>query len=201
VHYQAARAAGYMGVSVDRCYLLYQLVSQTLNVPGDLVECGVYKGGTAQIIASVVSQAKPPRTFHLFDSFEGMPTSAVPARDHHKPGDFANTSVGRVQERLRPFANMCHFHCGFMPDTFSELPGDARFAFAHIDVDIYPSVMDCCSFFWPKLSAGGCMVFDDYGFYTYRHAARSAVDAFFATKRERPIVLPTGQALVMKLPS
>jgi hypothetical protein len=43
------------------------------------------------------------------------------------------------------------------------------------------------------------MVFDDYGFYPYRHAARAAVDEFFANHSEKPITLPTGQAFVTKL--
>ena len=43
------------------------------------------------------------------------------------------------------------------------------------------------------------MLFDDYGFRPYRHAERAAVDEFFANVPEQPIVLPTGQALVLKL--
>ena len=35
---------------------------------------------------------------------------------------------------------------------------------AHIDVDIYQSVRDCISFIYPRLSPGGFMIFDDYGF-------------------------------------
>jgi hypothetical protein len=45
------------------------------------------------------------------------------------------------------------------------------------------------------------MVFDDYGFPHYRDAARKAVDEFFADKAERPIVLGTGQCVVLKLPA
>ena len=39
-----------------------------------------------------------------------------------------------------------------------------RLSFCHIDVDVYQSAHDACSFVWPRLSPGGVVVFDDYGF-------------------------------------
>jgi hypothetical protein len=46
---------------------------------------------------------------------------------------------------------------------------------------------------------GGAMLFDEYGF-PAAHGEKEAVDEYFATKPERPIALPTGQALVLKVP-
>jgi O-methyltransferase len=57
--------------------------------------------------------------------------------------------------------------------------------------------MDCLNFIWPRLSQGGFIVFDDYGFPTCP-GARAAVDEFFHAKDFRPLCLPTGQALVFK---
>ena len=74
-----------------------------------------------------------------------------------------------------------------------------RFAFVHVDVDLYSSVRDCCEFFYPRLSGGASMVFDDYGFPHYRDAAKRAVDEYFADKPERPLVLASGQCVVVKL--
>lgn len=73
-----------------------------------------------------------------------------------------------------------------------------RIAFAHIDLDIYQSILDSCRFIYPRLSPGGVIVFDDYGFMSCP-GAREAVDRFFADKLEIPLVLPTGQAIVIKL--
>ena len=91
------------------------------------------------------------------------------------------------------------FHKGFIPDTFAGLE-KSKIAFAHIDVDIYQSVSDCCQFLYPLLVPGGVLIFDDYGLPTCP-GARLAVDCFFTAKAETPIVLPTGQAIVIKLPS
>ena len=46
--------------------------------------------------------------------------------------------------------------------------------------------------------SGGVILFDDYGFWSYRRAIRAAVDEFFATTEDKPIVLPTAQAVVIK---
>ena len=74
---------------------------------------------------------------------------------------------------------------------------DSRVAFAHVDVDVYQSVWDCCEFIYPRLTTGGVMVFDDYGFPTCP-GARKAVDEFFANKPETPIILQTGQAIAIR---
>lgn len=87
---------------------------------------------------------------------------------------------------------------GFIPETFNGLE-QQRIAFTHVNVDIYRSVVDCCGFIYLRLVAGSFMVFDDYGFNSYP-GARAAVDGFFADKSECPLVLPTGQAVVIKLP-
>ena len=63
-------------VSPDRCHLLYSLALQALNLNGEVWECGVYKGGTALLLASLIAEkADPSRrpTIRLFDTFEGMP--------------------------------------------------------------------------------------------------------------------------------
>ena len=181
--------------------MLYQLVCRSIYLPGDIAECGVYTGGTAHLMALVLASSVPDSVsikLHLFDTFNGMPGTTIPQRDYHEAGEFSDTSLEYVKGRLQPYAPFCEFYPGLMPDTFIHIENVKQFSFVHIDVDIYPSVMACCEWFWPRLSPSGVMVFDDYGFYPYRHAARAAVDEFFSNKTELPIVLPTGQAIVIK---
>lgn len=185
-------------VKEDRCYMLYQFTRHALHLGGDIAECGVYCGGTARLLASTIAAREgSPARLHLFDSFAGMPASANRDASHHSEGDFGDTSLAAVQEYLRPFSNVI-FHPGFIPDTFSEVE-DGRFSFVHIDVDLFESTWDCCSFFYERMIAGGIMISDDYGFPHYENAARKAIDEFFADKPESPIALRTGQCFVMKL--
>jgi O-methyltransferase len=185
----------YSLVSSDRIWVLYSLARQAQNVVGEFWECGVYKGGTALMLAKVVSAAKGKK-LRLFDTFEGMPATDQ-SKDYHHEGDFSDNSLAEVRQRVG-FEYNVEFHPGFIPKTFSDL-GFTDIAFAHVDVDIYQSVLDCCEFIYPRLSAGGILVFDDYGFPSCP-GARSAVDKYFLDKLEVPLVLPTGQAIVIKLP-
>ena len=99
---------------------------------------------------------------------------------------------------LSEFADVVEIHKGWIPDTFARLD-DRTYALAHIDVDLYRSALDCCEYFYPRLTAGGVLLFDEYGF-ADAVGERDAVDEFLADKPESPIVLPTGQAIVLKLP-
>jgi O-methyltransferase len=181
-------------VSPDRCHVLYTLLRQAVSVPGDVWECGVYQGGTAAMMAAMLCHYAPEKRLYLFDTFGGMPDTD-PAKDWHKPGDFSDTCLAAVSAYVG-LDKQCVFRQGFIPDTFEGLEASA-IAFAHIDVDIYKSILDCVAFIWPRLSVGGFIVFDDYGFPTCP-GARAAVDEFFSDKTCFPLCLPTGQSLVFK---
>jgi O-methyltransferase len=195
----------YSLVSSDRSYVLYTAARQAAAVHGtrgEWWECGVYKGGTAMLLAAMIERVTPddtnksdPITLRLFDTFAGMPETDA-ARDVHRRGDFADTDERAVRARVpQPFVRL---HAGLIPQSFEGLER-ARVALAHVDVDIYSSVTDCCRFIYPRMLGGGFMIFDDYGFDTCP-GARQAVDEFFEAKPEVPFVLPTGQALVCVAP-
>ena len=179
-------------VDKKRCHMLWQLARRVAKIPGEVAEIGVYRGGTARLLAEILSPAG--KTIHLFDTFEGMPETD-PERDLHRAGDFSDNSLAEVKAFLAG-AGSLEFHQGFFPAT-SGPTKDKTFAFVHVDTDIYRSVLDCCEFFYPRLSAGGVMVFDDYGFLSCP-GAKAAVDEFFARTQDAPLYLPSAQAVVIK---
>ena len=196
-YYQYAKEVSV--VSPDRCYMLYALASQAANLNGQWYECGVYKGGTATMLANLLSDKRKNNSthLHLFDTFAGMPETD-PIKDLHDQGDFSDTSIEAVSAQVYQHLtdnSLIHFYKGFIPDTFASLENH-QIAFAHIDVDIYKSIIDSCEFIYPRMQRGGFMIFDDYGFGSCP-GARASVDEFFADKPEQVIVLPTGQALVV----
>ena len=89
------------------------------------------------------------------------------------------------------------FYQGTFPKTAGPIE-NLTFCFVHIDVDIYKSVMDCCTFFYPRMEKCGIMIFDDYGFLSCP-GAKMAVDEFFYDKPEKPCYLPTGQCIIIRL--
>ncbi|MBR7800255.1 TylF/MycF/NovP-related O-methyltransferase [Undibacterium fentianense] len=181
-------------VSPDRCWMLYSLCKQALMLEGELWECGVFRGGTAAMFAQIIADKAPYKKLRLFDTFEGMPETNA-ERDIHQSGDFKETSLEAVKSFVGNGA-VTHYHQGFIPDTFVGLE-HSTIALAHIDVDIWQSILDCCEFIFPRLVPGGFMIFDDYGFHTCP-GARAAVDLFFKNREIVPLVLPTGQAIVFK---
>jgi len=185
-------------VTEDRCYILYRLCQHCSHLEGDFAECGVYKGGTAFLISYVLKRKSiQDKPLHLFDTFTGLPSIADKDPSGHKSGEFGDVSLDDVKEYLHDFPFVV-FHSGIMPKTF-EAVKDRRFAFAHVDVDLYQTARDCCSFFYDRMVKGGLMVFDNYGFQRYVVGEKRAIDEFFNDKPECLISLPTGQCVVIKL--
>ena len=181
-------------VSPDRCYLLWKFAQQASQLAGDFIECGVFRGGTALLLARMLSQAN--KKLWLFDSFEGLSQDSLEKGDFYRKGEFNETSLEAVSELLSPYSHCVALRKGWIPASFigSE---HLQFSFAHVDVDIYDPALACCKFIYPRLVSGGIMMFDDYGYPACR-GERNAVDEFFADKGHPVIVLPSGQALVIK---
>lgn len=180
-------------VSLDRKYLLYNLLADTLpRSSGEIAECGVYRGGTAIILAELAQQSG--RTVHLFDTFGGMPKTN-PELDLHKEGDFSGTSLEDVRAYLAGVENV-RFHPGIVPQTLQAVK-EERFCFVHVDLDIYDAIKSATEFFYERLESGGVIVFDDYGWPSCP-GARAAVDEFFAGKPEILLTLGSGQCVVRR---
>lgn len=172
-------------------YILYCLALEAVrHTDGDLAECGAYKGGTAKILATIA----PDRPLHVFDTFEGMPPTD-PTRDKHKKGDFSDTSLESVREYLSEHKNVTCVR-GLVPESLAAIR-DREFSFVHIDLDIYSAIKGAAEFFYPRMQPGGVILFDDYG-YASCPGARLAIDEFFADKPETMMVMPTGQASIVR---
>ena len=139
---------GHTLVDKDRCFMIYQLMRHASCIPGDVAEVGVYKGGTAKLIAKSCGS----HSVFLFDTFEGM-LEADSKKDLHKAGDFADTSEEKVKQFLGDCPNAKTIK-GFFPETGEDYE-NRKFCFVYIDVDIYKSIRDCCEFFYPRMNVGG----------------------------------------------
>lgn len=194
---EAARR-GIIGIPNDRCYMLQQMAALARDIPGDVAECGVRYGKSSFFILSGLGAASD-KTYHIFDSFEGLSTpGAGDEEDGRSVWEAGELAVAEelVRKNLAGFENRLHFHKGWIPDRFDDV-ADQRFAFVHIDVDLYEPTRDSAAFFYPRLNSGGVMICDDYGS-AYCPGAKRAIDETLAAKPERVIALPTGQALIVK---
>lgn len=171
-----------------------RLLEQTQAVNGDIIELGVYKGGMALLMERIRAGFAIRKPLRLFDTFAGMPETD-PVLDRHKKGDFSDTSLEAVTAVFSGVSDV-HFHRGLVQDTLPHANINSV-SFVHIDLDIYYAIKASIEYIWPRLSPGGIVVFDDYGFPSCP-GARRAVDEFFADIPEKPFLLPFGSCFVEK---
>lgn len=177
--------------AAERKFLLREMLALVEDVPGDTAEAGVYQGASSWFICDHFADTE--RTHWAIDSFEGL--SAPTGRDggHWAGGDLVG-SEEVVRCRLAGYR--AEVLKGWIPEVFDAVDADA-FAFVHIDVDIYEPTRDSLEFFYSRLSSGGVIVCDDYGFTSCPGATR-AFDEFVQDKPEPVIHFPTGQGALIK---
>lgn len=184
--------------STERMYGLYQSVKYLVaeDIPGDVVECGVWMGGSAMVAAMTLDLVgDTSRNIHLYDTYEGMtpPTEqdvnfqGVHANDFLDPGDridgesnvWAYASLEMVRKNLDLTGlprDRFHLVKGKVEDT---IPGSmpAAISLLRLDTDWYESTAHELKHMYPVLSTGGALIIDDYGHW---RGSREATDEYFA---------------------
>lgn len=191
LHAQLLRSGDCLMTLPER-YNLWHLARRLQAQPGALAEVGVYRGGSALLLAA----AKGDAALHLFDTFTGMPATNAQHDGRFAAGQLADTSLAAVQAKLRPWANV-HFHAGLFPDSAQGEPAGLRYKLVHLDVDIRSSTLAALEFFHPRLLPGGCIVVHDYN-ETSVPGTKLAVDEFMRGQPEVVIELWHTQALIVK---
>ena len=155
----------YTYIDKYRLYELWQLVGETSNVPGALIEVGVWRGGSGAIISKKAELCGIKDTIYLCDTFRGV-VKADPDKDNiYKGGEHKDTSKKLVTDLIENKLNIRNVKIleGIFPNDTEHLINDDRFRFCHIDVDVYNSAKDIVNWIWSKMPVGGIIVFDDYG--------------------------------------
>ena len=185
----------------DRHFVLYSLARSVAGLEGDTVECGVFAGEGSHLICTAT--ARPGRTHHVFDSFAGLsePTGDDRPETAHsyrwRKHDLAVSQA--VVERNLAQHRAITYHPGWIPGRFPDV-ADRRFAFVHVDVDLFEPTRDSLEFFYPRLVPGGVLLCDDYGSAACPGAKR-AFDDLAARNPEGTVVhLPTGQGFLVRAP-
>lgn len=185
----------YTMVSIERSFALHKAVKYIINsqIPGDFVECGVWKGGQAMIIAYTLLQVKDlSRKIWLYDTYTGM---AKPTDVDVKIGDdkkaiekwkkgsredynkWAYASLDEVKRNLfstKYPKDKIKFIKGKVEDT---IPGKIpeKISILRLDTDFYESTYHELVHLYPLLEKGGVLLIDDYGSW---EGARKAVDQY-----------------------
>jgi O-methyltransferase len=171
-----------------RLSTLYGLTCEVRGrIKGDIVECGVFNGGSAAVMGFSIA-GYPDHRLWLYDTFEGMPPPAK--RDNPLAEDYTGklqgslASVKEILTRVRLHESRCRFQKGLFKETFKG-PLPERVALLHIDADWYDSVRDALETFYPRMPDGGIVVLDDFGHW---EGAREAFYDFCMTNGIKPLL-------------
>ncbi|MFW3474760.1 TylF/MycF/NovP-related O-methyltransferase [Streptomyces microflavus] len=172
------------------------------NIPGDIVECGVWRGGSMQACArTLLSVGETERELYLFDTYEGMtePTAEDLRRDGRPAQELLDAqgkdrpiwAVASLADVKAGFENVpypkerVHYVQGRVEDT---VPGQApeQISILRLDTDWYASTKHELEHLYSRLVSGGVLLIDDYG---YWQGSRQAVDEFLDKTGERLLLL------------
>jgi hypothetical protein len=181
--------------SPERIFALRKSVEYVIehDVPGDIVECGVWKGGSMMAVARTLMEMGRTRRLHLFDTFDGMCRPTEIDKDYRGKlaadlleEDDKNTSfvwayspLDEVKQNLRDTGyqeDQVVFVKGKVEDT---IPRNApeRISLLRLDTDWYESTYHELLHLYPRISVGGVLIIDDYGHWA---GARQAMDQYIA---------------------
>lgn len=178
-HVDALSMIGWNGLTMVED-VIHEIV--TNNIPGDVMEAGVFKGGTSIFMAGVLRVlGDRTRRVYVADSFAGIP----PVSDEYKAD-----AIHKGTENLLPlygkdqvYDNFYQFNLadarvvfleGWFRDTLAAA-GVEQLSLLRIDGDLFESTWDVLTYMYPKLVVGGFVVVDDYGDW---EGCRKAVDLF-----------------------
>jgi hypothetical protein len=156
------------------------------HIPGDVVECGVARGGSAALIALALKELKSERPVWVFDTFEGIPAATTDDPDYEIASLYTGAFRGDLKEVRGTFQKLGILEkFRFVQGRFEEtLPATTvgPIALLHIDGDWYSSVKACLESLYDRVSPGGVIQLDDYGFW---QGAEKATEEFLS-KRNLP---------------
>ncbi len=155
-----------------RCFSLHNLAREIRDLPGDVLEIGVWRGGTSGILTTCL----PEKTIFLADTFEGVIKSSD--WEHYNDGAHSNTNTYIVEELLTEKLKVSNYRIlkGIFPDDTGEMVASRQWSLVHIDVDVYLSAKEAFHFVWDRVVLGGVVVFDDYGFFSACGGIRKLIE-------------------------
>jgi len=187
----------YTMTSHERIWALMSAIRYvtTLRMSGDFVECGVWRGGSAMVMAlTLLDLGLSNKKIWLYDTYEGM-TEPTSEDIEFCSGELAETLLRRVSKKSQARDIWCFSQIddvatnlrstGYPMSNVNLIKGDVlhtlnvdipdQISLLRLDTDWYYSTKKELELLYPKLQTGGVCIIDDYG---YWGGSKKAVDEY-----------------------
>lgn len=167
-------------VSKDQLQIILGELEKVLpKLDGAIVEFGCYIGTTSLFIRRLLDALKATREFHVYDSFEGLPSKTPQdesrAGDQFQAGELSISKKQFVQQFQKAGLRAPVIHKGWF-GSLGNADVPEQIAFAFLDGDFYESIRDSLKLVLPRIQQGGIIIIDDYAREALPGAAKAAHD-------------------------
>ena len=189
-----------MGPDIERLRKMLaraELFQMTLDVPGDIVECGVFKGAGLMFWLKLLRIHAPGALkrvvgFDMFDAFRGASNEAESKAVSHFVTEsafrgVATESIYELAAAAGAPRSQCELVAGDISETakaYAEANPGFRISLLHLDLDLEAPTYAALQAFWPRVVPGGVVVFDEYAARQWTESG--AVDQFFKEAGAKP---------------
>ena len=195
------RCKRYTMTGIESAYSCYRAAEYVVRhrIPGDVVECGVWRGGSSMVFAlGLMRWRDTSRRMYLYDTYEGLPEPGArdvdpsnrPAKEkwsRRRRGAGSTWCFASIEEVQRNVLGTGYprekifFVKGKVEDTIPRV-APKKISILRLDTDWFKSTYHELVHLFPRLSSGGVIIIDDYGHWK---GAREAVDRYLGGNRIR----------------
>lgn len=139
-------------------------VRKTDHLEGDVLELGIYKGGTTTITAHYLNILNSKRQIYACEAFIGLPYEDKYSTSKGSKGRFSDTNPQLVLQKFQKFnvSERIKLLEGLFENTLYQQLSDKKFSLVLLDCDVYDAAKYALDFVYPRLTNGGIVMFDDY---------------------------------------
>ena len=143
-------------LSKTKAEMVYDMLTTTENVGGALADLGAFRGGVGMLMKLTF----PTKDLLSIDTFEGIPVKDE--IDVHTVGEFGETSYEEVKSAFKGISGV-QIIKGTFPQCLKDNKIPDRYSFIFLDFDQYQATKDALIYFLDRVSPGGLLMLDDFG--------------------------------------
>jgi len=180
-----------------RMHVFLWAFMNALKIPGDIIECGVYRGFSCAVAVRYTNFESNLKKLFLFDTWDGIPDDQLDKNRKQIEKYKDPKNLEKVSQRFENYPNVFIVK-GKVPEVFDEIVLPDKISFLHLDMNTSIAEIAALDILFERIQPGGVCLLDDYGLLLAREQML-AERAWFLARGYHVLELPTSQALVIRV--